>query len=868
MAKQVEKFTIKLDVEGLRDLTGLERTLKNFEKSVAPKTTKQIQALGRSIQFVKKSSTQTIASLRQKERALTAIRNITNVNSRSFRSLGNEINRTREQINKFNLTSKKSGGIGGKIGSGFGSLIASQVLPGRTSQLALAGGQIGGAKGAAIGAAIGAGMDFFGLAKDAAVFAGNIKRLEVALKGVTKTQEEFAKAQRVIASVSDGLNVPIANATKQFTTLSASVIGAGGSVNDAELVFRGVSEAIKATGGDAEDVKSAIRAMSQIFGKGKVSAEELQGQLGERLPGAVVKFAQATGRTLPQLQKDLRDGTVGLNDVMKFVVKLSGDHASAAREMANSTADAGQRMQVALDKLKLSFGEFFQPIGAGFQDIITGFANMVNAALETRTLIRMLELDMGRKTSGSFAMEALQEADRQATQIAKLRAGKYTQEDFELGPSEGNLLNVHSFSIGKQKPINQALYKQLKSEIFRDLLRGKALEEGILSAPVTGTDLTNFMNPTGDDDGKYYQTLQKQLDFQTKIRQEEEKAENDKYNAFLDFQLLSGQITQTKFDQIKLDQEAVESAKKLGLNLDYVKKVLKEAADQSFSDKNLQTNLDFITKTREAEEKAENDKYNAFLDFQLLSGQITQQKYDQIKLDQEAVKKAEQLGINIDYVKEALKGAKEQSFNFKESLKELYDSVTDLGTNIGQYAIGAVDRLADSFVDLMVTGKASFGDLARSILQDLQKMILKALLFQLIFDPFKKAFGLGDGGVVDGGEVVKSAKGNVFAKNKIVPYKYGGVIDRPSIFPLANGGVGLMAEAGSPEAIMPLKRGANGKLGVESSGGMGNVVVNVDAKGTSAQGDDSKSKEMGRLIGVAIEAELVKQKRPGGLLYS
>jgi tape measure domain-containing protein len=45
---------------------------------------------------------------------------------------------------------------------------------------------------------------------------------------------------------------------------------------------------------DAEDVQSAIRAMSQIFGKGKVSAEELQGQLGERLPGAVVKFAEAT----------------------------------------------------------------------------------------------------------------------------------------------------------------------------------------------------------------------------------------------------------------------------------------------------------------------------------------------------------------------------------------------------------------------------------------------------------------------------------------------------------------------------------------------------------------------------------------------
>ena len=168
----------------------------------------------------------------------------------------------------------------------------------------------------------------------------------------------------------------------------------------------------------------------------------------------------------------------------------------------------------------------------------------------------------------------------------------------------------------------------------------------------------------------------------------------------------------------------------------------------------------------------------------------------------------------------------------------------------------------------MVTGKASFAELARSILIDLQKMILKAILFQTIFSPFKKAFGLEDGGVVEGGEVVKSAKGNVFAQNKIVPYSYGGVINRPSVFPLARGGVGLMAEAGSPEAIMPLKRGKGGKLGVESSGGGGNVVnVSVNASGTSAQGNTMKANQLGKLIGTAIEAELIKQKRPGGILY-
>ena len=97
---------------------------------------------------------------------------------------------------------------------------------------------------------------------------------------------------------------------------------------------------------------------------------------------------------------------------------------------------------------------------------------------------------------------------------------------------------------------------------------------------------------------------------------------------------------------------------------------------------------------------------------------------------------------------------------------------------------------------------------------------------KFIANPITDALGLtssANGNVISGGEVVPSAMGNVFAKNKIVPYAYGGIVNKPTLFPMANG-MGLMGEAG-PEAIMPLKRGSNGKLGVQSSGGVGNIVV-------------------------------------------
>ena len=107
-----------------------------------------------------------------------------------------------------------------------------------------------------------------------------------------------------------------------MTRLSAAVVGAGGNVADAEVVFRNITSAIKATGGGAQDVDSAITAMVQTFSKGKVSAEELSGQLGERLPGAVTKFAEANDMTLPQLQKAFKAGTVGLDELMKFIISL------------------------------------------------------------------------------------------------------------------------------------------------------------------------------------------------------------------------------------------------------------------------------------------------------------------------------------------------------------------------------------------------------------------------------------------------------------------------------------------------------------------------------------------------------------------
>ena len=170
-----------------------------------------------------------------------------------------------------------------------------------------------------------------------------------------------------------------------------------------------------------------------------------------------------------------------------------------------------------------------------------------------------------------------------------------------------------------------------------------------------------------------------------------------------------------------------------------------------------------------------------------------------------------------------------------------------------QAFVGAFKGMEDAIVNFVQTGKLNFSDLARSILADLTRMLVRFAIVKPLFH------------AITGGRFLENANGNVFdAGNQITAYARGGVVNKPTLFPMADG-MGLMGEAG-PEAVMPLKRGRGGRLGVEASGGVGNIVVNVDASGSSVEGDAEQSQQFGRALAAAIQSELIKQKRPGGLL--
>lgn len=267
-----------------------------------------------------------------------------------------------------------SGGIfGGPEGflGGVGGAVAGSLIPGL--------GTVGGAfAGAAIGAQLGMFRQQLAAFAD---YAAGLQKMQIALRNAAGSQNEFDRAMAAANAATRELNVPQEVAIQGMTKLTAAVKGAGGQVSDAEVVFKNITAAIKGTGGSAQDVDGAITAMVQVFSKGKVSAEELSGQLGERLPGAVTKFAKANQMELPELQKALEQGEVGLNELMKFVVALGDEYVGVAKRIADSSQDAGARLTVAYNEMRLGVGAALQPLGALLQGAFASFLETITPAL-------------------------------------------------------------------------------------------------------------------------------------------------------------------------------------------------------------------------------------------------------------------------------------------------------------------------------------------------------------------------------------------------------------------------------------------------------------------------------------------------------
>lgn len=161
-------------------------------------------------------------------------------------------------------------------------------------------------------------------------------------------------------------------------------------------------------------------------------------------------------------------------------------------------------------------------------------------------------------------------------------------------------------------------------------------------------------------------------------------------------------------------------------------------------------------------------------------------------------------------------------------------------------------HITDAFMT-MIDGSSSVENAFKGMLRNILMEIYK----QKVAEPIAE----GIGGFI--GKIFGFSNGGAFIGGRVIPFANGGVVSGPTIFPMS-GSTGLMGEAG-PEAIMPLKRGPNGKLGVEASGGQ-QVIVNQNFH-FSANGDESVKKIIAQAapqIAQMTQKQIMDSRRRGG----
>lgn len=166
----------------------------------------------------------------------------------------------------------------------------------------------------------------------------------------------------------------------------------------------------------------------------------------------------------------------------------------------------------------------------------------------------------------------------------------------------------------------------------------------------------------------------------------------------------------------------------------------------------------------------------------------------------------------------SLTGAQIATVTFQNELEGMRFAVASAGAEAKGLSRSLSSGLKSAMGDLVIDG-----DKLSDVLGRLAQSMANSAFNQAI-SPVTDALGRALGGLVSG--VLPFENGGAFSGGRVAAFARGGVVDGPTHFPM-RGGVGLMGEAG-PEAIMPLARGADGKLGVRGGGGsVVNVTMNI-----------------------------------------
>lgn len=267
------------------------------------------------------------------------------------RKLNSSIKDLKRNAN-INIRSRVSGGGGGGGGGGVG----------------FGAGALGGAAAGSLSRSVIPGLGVGFALKNLVTTEQNLTGIENALTAATGSAAKGTVQMKFLREETDRLGLNFMDSARGFTNLLASGESIGFGLKNTQELFLGVAESARTLNLSADDTQGVLRAVGQMMSKGTIQSEELKGQLGERLPGAIGIFARSMNVTTEELFKMLEMGEVLAKDTLPNFAKELRKNARAGGALDDSLRSNSanmMRMVNSFTDVKIAFAR------SGFQEVVT-----------------------------------------------------------------------------------------------------------------------------------------------------------------------------------------------------------------------------------------------------------------------------------------------------------------------------------------------------------------------------------------------------------------------------------------------------------------------------------------------------------------
>lgn len=279
------------------------------------------------------------------------------------------------------------------------------------------------------------------------------------------------QAMEFVRKEADRLGLSLPTAAQEFAKMSAAAKGTAFEGDITKRVFVGLSEASTVLGLSADQMGGAMNAVQQMMSKGSIQAEELRGQLGERLYGAFQLAARGMGLTTQELSKLMETGK--LNPV-EFISKLGDElhntYGNAAVDAAKQGQAAINRFNNAVNDTKVALGNGLMPTIAKWSEGLAHYiSKTVEAAQESQKLadeIQRISLASGKNGGGfseKFQTVAAMEAQAKKNLAALSLAEKIDAINAARNPKS---------SIQQDSPLN-AEFENKRLSIMNEAIKNR-----------------------------------------------------------------------------------------------------------------------------------------------------------------------------------------------------------------------------------------------------------------------------------------------------------------------------------------------------------------------------------------------------------